>query len=146
MYELAFDEYELAYPLFHAGPETYTALCFDAAQAGTMAARLWVDDPAAPRMALLWDQHLCFDLAGSAHEPATIVALSALWGRVLLPQVQGRAAWCKVRYILPAWEGTLPAIFGAAPLHRRGRRLYTFGEVRIPDAAAQVPSEFALVD
>jgi RimJ/RimL family protein N-acetyltransferase len=144
MHELDFGDYGRARPLFHAGPETYTALCFDAAGAGTMPARLWVDDPQAPRTALLWDEHLCFDLAGESGDPAIVAALAALWAHAILPQVRGHGPWCKVRYTLPAWEGALPAIFGPAGLRRRERRLYTFDQMRIPDAERRIPPDFTL--
>jgi GNAT superfamily N-acetyltransferase len=136
LYELAPQDFGVTRPLFDQGPPTYTRVVAAAARAGNMPGRCWVDDPAAPRTALLWDTHHCCDLAGAADNAAVNAALAGLLAATVLP---GAGGLCKIRVTDPAWEDVLPALVAPAAVQRRERAFYTFAAPRILDWAARVP-------
>jgi GNAT superfamily N-acetyltransferase len=145
LHELTADAYPTVVPLFEAGPPAYAALIMRAVAAGNAPGRVWGDDPQAPRSALVWDTGPCYDLVGAADNPAFNAAAGRLIHEQIAPNAAARGlTHLKVRYTGPEWEAVIPILFPAT-LTRRERLLYTFAGARLPDWAARVPPEFALV-
>ncbi len=64
-------------------------LVIDGVIAGNSMGRLWADDPAQPRAALLWDGRHCFYLGGEASSEAAC-AMNDIFSNVILPEARAR--------------------------------------------------------
>ena len=115
-------------------------LSLDALIAGNSPGTLWVDDPAAPRSALMWDGDGSVALAGDANNAAFLQEAAALIAERVLPRHRS----LKIRYGHPGWEGAMAALFPGATLSVGARVLYSFGRVALPDWRSRVPEGFAI--
>jgi len=115
-------------------------LSLDALIAGNSPGTLWVDDPAAPRSALMWDGDGSVALAGDANNAAFLWEAAS----VIAEQVLARQRSLKIRYADLGWEGAMEALFPGAMLSSGARVLYSFGRVALPDWRSRVPEGFAI--
>lgn len=140
IHTLARNEYHKARGLFE-GP--HLRLVIDAVSAGNSPGRVWVDDRAYPRTALMWDDAHCWYLAGATENAATIGELARLFAESLAPEAAARDARVfKVYYTAPAGERAIGEIFGNAALRKLERVFYTFERPQVPGWNERIPPGF----
>jgi hypothetical protein len=135
--ELARADYPRAGRLFTGLP---FFLVIDAALAGNMAARVWVDDADLPQSVLMWDTRHGYYLAGSpAHS-----AFNRAAGRWVGEQVARGPFYAKIHFGSPDWESVVPLLFGTTALTRAERVIFALNGPRIEDWAERVPPGFRI--
>ncbi len=128
--------YDRVRPLYHS---LAFNLEIDAILDGNTRGQVYVDDPAAPRCALIWDQMNTLFLAGRADNHGFNAALNELVTAQLIPDAAARHLGDFILYTAhEAWERKLDVVLqGFAPFEAR-RRLYKLGRLAI-DWRAQLP-------
>ena len=123
-------------PLYHA---LAFNLEIDSILDGNTRGQVYVDDPAAPRRALIWDQMNALFLAGQADNAGFNAALNHLLTTQLIPDAIERHLDDFILYTdHEAWERALDVVLqGFAPFEAR-RRLYKLGRLQV-DWRAQLP-------
>jgi len=122
LHELKTRDYERTRPIFQMMSYNLVPL---AAIEGTAAGRIWVDDMAHPRMALLWDEAHELFIAGDSPTPELAQALHRLLAGEVYAVVGER--WPFVVHYWPiAWEATLDLILAGRSWVQARRRLYRF--------------------
>jgi GNAT superfamily N-acetyltransferase len=114
----------------------YTDLVIRAAVAGNSPARIWTDDPAAPRTALLWDTAHAYYFAGEPDDPAINEALFFLIRDTIAPRARaGGYNTFKVYYTDPGWLSVIPFLFIEAQVALAARTRLTFTGPRLAEWA-----------
>src|ERR1051326_7118367 len=108
-HELPQMEYPRSRALFSRLP---LSLAIDAVIAGNTPGRLWVDDPAQPAAALLWDMGHTYTLAGDHANGSFNAAVRRL---VAEPIGRGRV-YAKILYDRDGWQEVIPALFAGVPV------------------------------
>jgi RimJ/RimL family protein N-acetyltransferase len=128
--------------LFHG---TYLKLVIDSVIAGNSVGSLWVDAPAQPQSALLWDNGACFYLVGRADNPTFNGRLAQLFSTDLAPRARARGIdVLRILYSSAEWESHLDVVFPTLPLTRRPRVVYSLGGLKFPDWRSKLPTGFQI--
>jgi GNAT superfamily N-acetyltransferase len=129
-------------PLFQGA---YLSLIIDSVIAGNSPGALWVDEPAHPQTALLWDNGYIFYVVGRADNQAFNRQLGELFADQLLPAARGRGIdGFKILYSSAAWENQMDVVFPTMQLAQYPRVVYTLGELKITNWQSRLPSGFVM--
>ena len=139
MHELTGQQIEVVRPLFAA---PYMSLVFDAVAAGNSPGRLWVDDPACLKTALLWDRGMRYYFAGDESNSEVNAVLSQL---ISQETTVGESPFVVIYCDTEGWAEQLGAMFPNRNFTQRQRRLYKLGQVEINGWQERVPAGFSLV-
>lgn len=128
--------------LFHG---TYLTLVIDSVIAGNSVGSLWVDDPAQPQSALLWDNAYNFYLAGRADNLTFNGRLGQLFSTELAPRARVRGIdGFTILYSSVGWENQLGIIFPTLPLTQHPRAVYSLGGLNLPEWRSKLPTGFQI--
>jgi GNAT superfamily N-acetyltransferase len=106
---------------------------------------LWVDDPAQPQTALMWDNAYIFYLAGRADNQAFNQQLGQLFTEQLAPSARERGIdGFKILYSSAAWENHVATVFPILTLTQYPRVVYTPGELKLPDWQSRLPPGYQM--
>jgi len=99
----------------------HLALVIDAMIAHPIPAVAWVDDPAAPRAALVWDQAYNYYCLGSQ------ACLENVLKDTVLPQARAAGRDIGIFHYAPGeWESALPVLLPGIPMKTLARSFYAF--------------------
>lgn len=139
---LAPHDYPKARSLFEG---IYCTLVIDGVLAGNSPAALWVDDPAQPSTALMWDNAYIIYVVGDAGNHAFNQQLGELFTTQLVPAARERGIdGFKIVYGNPAWVSQMATVFPTLTLGHYPRVVYTLGELMMPDWQSQLPPGFTM--
>ena len=140
---LSESQFERVQPLFQG---TNLSLVINAVIAGNSPGKLWGDDPAAPRSALMWDSAHCLYLVGSADNDAFNHALTDLIAEQIAPEALDRHLGVfKLYTSAEAWDRQIEVIFARIPLQKRERVHYVLAAPKIPDWRTRIPANFRVI-
>jgi len=140
---LSESQFERVQPLFQG---INLSLVINAVIAGNSPGRLWVDDPAAPRSALMWDSAHCLYLTGSPDNDVFNRAVSRLIAEQIAPEALDRQLGVfKLYTSAAAWERQIETIFARTPLQKRERVHYVLAAPKIPDWRTRIPAGFRVI-
>ena len=115
------------------------ALVFDSVLAGHGRATIWVDDPAAPRTAFLWDNNHSYYVVG---EPGTPPFCDAI-ARMVSDHVARGTRYAVIRSS-PAWTPAVPLAFASLSPAPEDRMLYALRQLHAPDWRHRIPPGLAI--
>ena len=135
-------DYTKVRPLFQG---VYLTLMIDSVLAGTSSGTIWVDDPAQPQTALLWDNAYCLYLVGQAGNQSVNRQLAELYTTELAPAARGRGIdGFKILYSSADWEQSVAVVLPTLTLTQYPRVVYTLGGGERPNWRSQLPPGFAI--
>ena len=140
LYQLFSDTFHLAQPIF--GRENHLAV--RVALAGEAPAELYVDDPLAPRAAILilWNNRVF--LAGTPTNPAFSQAFATLLHERYTPRATDTESFdCTITYTPGSCEDSLPALFADSDAFRAERQYFRL-RLHAPLAPPALPDGFLL--
>ena len=142
--ELQSDEFEKARAIF-AGENTHVAI--NATIDGNCPGRIFVDDPATPMAAFIWNDIRYGFLAGDPDNNAFVASLSVLLGETLLPEAEGSHDPTLILYPYPqSWQAKIGTIGGDYPPVTLHRRMFSFDPAHFitHDWKDHLPTEFRM--
>lgn len=123
----------------------YLTLIIDGVMAGNSVGALWVDDPAQPQTALLWDNAYIFYVVGRADNHMFNQQLGELFTAQLAPDARARGIdGFKILYSSSDWENQLGFVFPSLTLTQYPRVVYTLGESKLTDWRDRLPSGYQM--
>jgi RimJ/RimL family protein N-acetyltransferase len=135
-------DYAKIRPLFQG---IYLTLIIDGVLAGNSPGVLWVDNPAQPRTALMWDNAYIIYVVGEADNHPFNQQLGEFFTTQLAPAARERGIdGFKLVYSSPAWESQLTTVFPKLTLTQYPRVVYTLGELTLPDWQSRLPPGYAM--
>jgi len=136
------NDYATVRPLFQGA---YLTLMIDGVLAGNSTGAIWVDDPAQPQTALMWDNAYIFYLVGRADNLAFNHQLGELFTAQLAPAARARGIdGFKLLYSSSAWENQMSVVFPTLTLTQHPRVVYTLGELKLTDWRSRLPPGFTV--
>ena len=136
--ELTPDALQAISPLFHT---PYMEFAVNALAAGNSYARVWVDTPANPASAFLWEGPR-FYFTGRTDN----IAFNEAVGRVITTLIKpAPGAYLVIYYDSASWVAQFPGIFADRQLHPGQRCFYRLDSQGVPDWRARVPASFSIV-
>lgn len=129
--ELTPNRFSVVRPLF--GGLLYN-LVIDSVIEGNTPGKVYVDDPAAPRTAVLWNRMDALFLAGEPGSPSLYERINRLVRQSLIPDASQRGVPnFSINYDPPGWKTALPAILAGYLPRPVARRCFRFeGRLRVP--------------
>jgi GNAT superfamily N-acetyltransferase len=137
--ELPFAEIGHIEPLFSL-PQM--SLVLRAVLQGNSPARVWVDLPVAPRVALVWDLRHCIYLTGDVHRATSSGLLRSVFTEIAAEAKAAEIHLFKVYLVDSSWEAAIQDILPT--LRRRDRVLFKVGPDHVPEPV-RPPDGFRLV-
>lgn len=135
-------EYTKVRPLFQGA---FLTLIMDGVMAGNSVGMVWVDNPAQPQTALMWDNAYIFYLGGRADNLAFNQQLGQLFTEQLALSAGERGIdGFKILYNSAAWENHVATVFPTLTLTQYPRVVYTLGELKLPDWQSQLPPSYRM--
>jgi RimJ/RimL family protein N-acetyltransferase len=121
----------------------HLTLMTEAMIAGNSPARIWVDDPDAPRSAYIWDRGHCHYLAGAAANAQFNDAVHRLIIETVAPAILAQGSgFFKVYSTSSDWDAALAGIHGPWPLKQRARVFYGLDQAHVSDWRSRLAAGF----
>jgi RimJ/RimL family protein N-acetyltransferase len=141
MYPLVGRDRERVLPLY--APISYN-LSIASIVSGNTRGWVYVDDPGAPRAALLWSEVDALLLAGDRHDPALRADVGQLIAHTLVPEIASRYIRDVMVYYTPeAWADYRDEILPGLNARQEFHRAYRPGPLRL-DPRANLPAGWSL--